>query len=244
MYQTEQIKPYSNTQEKVTQVGEMFDNIAPSYDFLNHFLSWGTDKGWRRQAVLSLAAFQPQRILDVATGTGDFALLMAHLLKPTQIVGADISEGMMRVGREKVQAAKLEDVISFEQQDCTHMSYPDASFDAVTVAYGLRNFQDMEAGLREMCRVLKPQGHLLVVELATPPHFPMRQLFWCYAHLVMPVVGCLVSGDSKAFRYLPASMEAFPQAEVLEKVFLKTGFSDIVWKRFTFGLCTMYLATK
>lgn len=246
-YSQEKIKPYSTQGEKAQQVEAMFDGIAPTYDFLNHALSLGIDKGWRRKAILALGKYSPRRVLDVATGTGDFAILTARLLHPEEIVGVDISEGMMQVARSKVeeQADTLHGTtINFCKEDCMHLSFPDCSFDAVTVAYGVRNFQDLDAGLSEMYRVLKPGGHLLIVELATPPHFPMRQLFYLYSHVIMPLVGRIVSGDSRAYTYLPATMEAFPQGEVMEKILRKAGFANVEWHRFTFGICTMYLAEK
>ena len=246
MYRQEEIKPYAPTGEKHEQVEEMFDHIAPTYDMLNHTLSLGTDRGWRRKAMDALGKHRPRHILDVATGTGDFAILAARRLgtEGLHITGADISEGMMQVGREKVRQLGLERVIRFCREDCMQLSFADASFDAVTVAYGVRNFQDLDAGLREMCRVLRPGGHLLVVELASPPHFPMKQIFWLYSHVWMPLVGRLVSKDDHAYRYLPATMEAFPQGEVMEGILLRAGFRSVEWKRFTFGICTMYLAEK
>lgn len=230
-------------------VRQMFDRIAPTYDRLNHMLSLGIDRRWRRTAVDALGKhFPPQGgqgvILDIATGTGDFAMLLAERLKPQRIIGADISEGMMDVGREKVAQAGLQDVISFQWEDCTKLSFPDGTFDAVTSAYGVRNFQDLDAGLREMQRVLRPGGHLLIVELTPPPRFPMKQLFWVYAHVVMPLLGRLISHDDSAYTYLPASMEAFPQAEKMEGILHRAGFTDIQWHRFTFGISTMYLAKK
>lgn len=222
----------------------MFDKIAPTYDKLNHLLSLGIDRRWRRTAVDALGKFKPQQILDIATGTGDFALLMAKRIKPQHITGADISEGMMAVGREKVKQEGLQELISFQWEDCTKLSFPDGTFDAVTSAYGVRNFHDLDAGLREMQRVLRPGGHLLIVELTPPPSSPMKQLFWLYAHVVMPMIGRLVSHDDSAYTYLPSSMEAFPQAEQMEVILHKAGFSKVQWKRFTFGISTMYLAEK
>lgn len=243
MYKQETVTPY-NDGEKGKQVELMFDKIAHSYDLLNHLLSLGIDRGWRRAAIDALGAFCPKSILDIATGTGDFAILSAQRIRPERIVGADISEGMMSVGREKVARMGLQQTISFQREDCMELSFADGSFDAVTSAYGVRNFQDLDKGLAEMYRVLKPGGHLLIVELCTPPHFPMKQLFWLYAHVVMPVIGLLVSRDSSAYTYLPSSMEAFPQGEVMEQILRKAGFRDIAWKRFTFGISTMYLAEK
>jgi demethylmenaquinone methyltransferase/2-methoxy-6-polyprenyl-1,4-benzoquinol methylase len=222
----------------------MFDKIAPSYDRLNHALSLGIDRRWRRTAVDALGIHQPQQILDIATGTGDFALLLAKRIKPQHIVGADISEGMMAVGREKVKEEGLQNVISFQYEDCMQLSFPDGSFDAVTSSYGVRNFQNLDKGLQEMQRVLRPGGHLLIVELTPPPSFPMKQLFWLYAHVVMPLLGRLISHDDSAYTYLPASMEAFPQPEQMEGILRKAGFTEVQWRRFTFGISTMYLATK
>lgn len=222
----------------------MFDRIAPTYDKLNHVLSLGIDRKWRRKAVDALGKYKPQEILDIATGTGDFAMLLAERIKPQHIIGADISEGMMAVGQEKVAKASLQDIISFQKEDCMKLSFPDETFDAVTSAYGVRNFEDLDAGLREMQRVLRPGGHLLIVELTPPPRFPMKQLFWLYAHVVMPLIGRIVSHDKSAYTYLPASMEAFPQAEQMEGILQRAGFSRVEWKRFTFGISTMYLAEK
>lgn len=243
MYKQESVTPYGEG-SKQEQIRRMFDKIAPSYDRLNHALSLGIDRRWRRTAVDALGIHQPQQILDIATGTGDFALLLAKRIKPQHIVGADISEGMMAVGREKVQEEGLQNVISFQYEDCMQLSFPDGSFDAVTSSYGVRNFQNLDKGLQEMQRVLRPGGHLLIVELTPPPSFPMKQLFWLYAHVVMPLLGRLISHDDSAYTYLPASMEAFPQPEQMEGILRKAGFTEVQWRRFTFGISTMYLATK
>ena len=242
-YKQEVIKPYTAEGRKDEQVEQMFDNIAHSYDLLNHALSLGIDRGWRRKAIDTLGQHHPQTMLDIATGTGDFAMLAAERIKPQSIIGADISEGMMQVGREKVKKAGLSHVITFQREDCTRLSFPDHTFDAVTVAYGVRNFRDLDAGLREMRRVIRPGGHLLIVELVSPPRVPMKQLFWLYSRVVMPLVGRIISGDKSAYTYLPATMEAFPQGEVMEGILRRAGFDNIYWKRFTFGICTMYLAS-
>ena len=243
MYKQESVTPYGEG-SKQEQIQRMFDKIAPSYDRLNHALSLGIDRRWRRTAVDALGKHKPQQILDIATGTGDFALLLAKRIKPQYIVGADISEGMMAVGREKVKEEGLQNVISFQHEDCMQLSFPDGSFDAVTSSYGVRNFQNLDKGLQEMQRVLRPGGHLLIVELTPPPRFPMKQLFWIYAHVVMPLLGRLISHDDSAYTYLPASMEAFPQPEQMEGILRKAGFAEVQWRRFTFGISTMYLATK
>lgn len=243
MYKQESVTPYGEG-SKQEQIRRMFDKIAPSYDRLNHALSLGIDRRWRRTAVDALGKHKPQQILDIATGTGDFALLLAKRIKPQHIVGADISEGMMAVGREKVKEEGLQNVISFQHEDCMQLPFPDGSFDAVTSSYGVRNFQNLDKGLQEMQRVLRPGGHLLIVELTPPPRFPMKQLFWIYAHVVMPLLGRLISHDDSAYTYLPASMEAFPQPEQMEGILRKAGFAEVQWRRFTFGISTMYLATK
>lgn len=243
-YKQEKITPYNNTQEKGEQVEQMFDNIAHSYDKLNHRLSWNIDKAWRKMALNRLKPFKPQHILDVATGTGDFAIQAAAMLSPKQLVGADISEGMMNIGRQKVDALGLGDTISFSKEDCMNLSFPEDSFDAVIAAFGIRNFQNLDKGFEEMHRVLKKGGHLCILELTTPVHFPMRQLFKIYSHTILPLYGRMISGDKTAYSYLTATIEAFPQGEVMIGILKKAGFAETSFKRFTLGICTMYFATK
>lgn len=244
MYKQETIKPYEEGKEKAKQVEEMFDNIAPNYDTLNHRLSWDIDKGWRRKAIQQLMAFKPKKMLDIATGTGDFALLAAQMLSPQELIGADISEGMMEIGRKKVKQASLDGIITFKKEDCLKLTFADNTFDAVTAAFGIRNFQDLDKGLSEMCRVLKPGGHLSIVELTQPVSFPMKQLFWIYSHTFLPVYGKLVSKDKSAYKYLTATIEAFPQGETMMDILKKAGFSNARFRRLTFGICTLYLASK
>jgi len=243
-YEQEKIKPYDGQGKKSELVEQMFDNIAFSYDMLNHRLSWDFDKRWRRKAVEQLKALQPKRMLDIATGTGDFAILAAEMLHPEQIIGADISEGMMEVGRQKVAEKNLSEVISFMKEDCLNLSFEDNSFDAVTAAFGIRNFQDLDKGLSEMCRVLRPRGMLSIVELTTPVHFPMKQLFNVYSNTVLPIYGTLISKDSSAYDYLNKSIAAFPQGERMMDILKKAGFDKVSFKRLTFGICTMYIAEK
>ena len=164
-YPQEEIKPYNENESKAVQVEKMFDNIAPAYDNLNHVLSWGIDKSWRRKAIRCLKPFHPQHIMDVATGTGDFALQAFGMLRPQELIGTDISEGMMNIGREKVKQAGFSDHITFAKEDCTALSFPDNRFDAITVAFGVRNFENLDKGLQEMHRVLVPGGHLVILEL-------------------------------------------------------------------------------
>ena len=244
MYDQEKIKPYGKQGDKGQLVEEMFDNIAPTYDALNHRLSWDIDKGWRRKAIGLLAPFHPQSILDIATGTGDFAILAAQMLHPAKLIGADISEGMMNIGKEKVEKLGLADIVSFKKEDCMAMSFEDNTFDAVTAAFGIRNFQDLDQGLKEMCRVLKKGGHLSIAELTTPVSFPMKQLFRVYSHTFLPVYGKLISKDSSAYSYLTATIEAFPQGEKMMEILKKAGFSKVSFKRLTFGICTLYFAEK
>lgn len=243
-YEQEKIKPYNNKERKKEQVERMFDNIAPTYDRLNHTLSLGIDRNWRRKAILWLKPFNPQRVLDISTGTGDFAFLIRKLLAPKEIIGADISREMMAVGKAKAEKMGVSDSVHFEQEDCMEMSYPDCSFDAVTVAFGVRNFEDLDKGLREMHRVLTPKGHLVILELSQPTTFPMKQLFYIYSKIVMPLIGRLISGDKSAYTYLPDTIRVFPQGEVMQEIITKAGFSEVSFRRFTFGICTFYMATK
>lgn len=244
MYRQETIKPYSSEGGKTEQVEQMFNQIAPTYDTLNHRLSWNIDRSWRRKALRQLQPYSPKRMLDVATGTGDFAMMAAQMLQPKSVVGIDISDGMMAVGQQKVKDAALDAIVSFAHEDCMHLSFSDGEFDAVTAAFGIRNFSDLDGGLREMCRVLRKGGCLSIVELTTPVRFPMKQLFAIYSHTVLPVYGRLVSGDNKAYAYLTKTIEAFPQGEKMVGILLRAGFSEASFRRLTFGICTMYFARK
>ena len=244
MYEQEKIKPYEAGGEKASQVEQMFDNIAPTYDKLNHRLSWDIDKGWRRKAIKMLAPFRPQTLLDIATGTGDFAILAAKMLRPEKLLGVDISEGMMEIGRQKVKKEGLERIVTFAKEDCLNLSFETESFDAVTAAFGIRNFADLDQGLREMQRVLKYGGHLSIVELTTPVSFPMKQLFRIYSHTVLPAYGRLISKDTSAYSYLTKTIEAFPQGERMVEILKKAGFAQASFRRLTFGICTMYFAEK
>ena len=243
MYRQEAITPY-NQGPKAQQVEQMFDNIAPTYDTLNHRLSWNIDKIWRRKAIRQLEPYHPTILLDIATGTGDFALQACRQLPGVIITATDISEQMMQVGRRKVQQAGLDNRIRFERQDSTMLTYPENTFDAVTAAFGIRNFADLDRGLSEMHRVLKPDGHLCIVELTTPVTFPMRQLFHIYSHTILPLYGRFISHDDSAYAYLTKTIEAFPQGEQMVDILHKAGFSQASFQRLTFGICTMYCATK
>ena len=242
MYQQETIKPYHEG-EKTKQVEQMFDNIAPTYDRLNHRLSWNIDKYWRRKALRQLLSNAPKEWLDIATGTGDFAIQTAEMFPDSHIVGVDISEGMLEIARQKVADKGLQHM-EFTKEDCTSLTYSDESFDAVTAAFGIRNFADLDKGLREMCRVLRKGGKLCIVELTTPVCSPMKQLFKVYSHTVLPLYGRLISGDASAYSYLTKTIEAFPQGERMMDILQQAGFANTYFKRLTFGICTMYIATK
>lgn len=243
-YPQENIKPYNEDEKKSVQVEKMFDNIAHAYDRLNHTLSLGIDKSWRRKAIAWLRPFQPKIMMDVATGTGDFAIQACWDLCPDKLIGTDISEGMMNVGRDKVKKAGLEETISFAKEDCTSLTFPDRSFDAVTVAFGVRNFENLDKGLTEIHRVLKENGKLVILELSTPEYFPMKQLYAIYSKAVIPTLGRIFSKDKSAYHYLPQSIKAFPQGEVMKNIMKKAGFGEVAFKRLTLGICTLYMATK
>lgn len=243
-YGSENILPYNEKEQKGVQVKRMFDTIAGKYDLLNHTLSFGFDKGWRRKGIAFLRPFSPQSILDIATGTGDLAIAMAKKLKPRQITGADISEGMMEVARQKAKQEALDAQLTFEYQDCTALTYPDNSFDAVTAAFGVRNFEDIEKGLSEMYRVMKPGGHLMILELSTPQHFPMKQLYTLYSKVVIPTVGQLISKEKRAYSYLPESIKVVPQGEIMRELLSRVGFREAQAKTLTFGICSLYTGTK
>jgi len=244
VYNQEKIKPYNSSDEKGKVVEEMFDNIASTYDTLNHRLSWNIDKSWRKKAIRRLAPFSPKTILDIATGTGDFAIMSAKMLLPKTLIGADISDKMMEIGRQKVKEEGLDGIISFQKEDCLNLTFPSNTFDAVTAAFGIRNFQDLEKGLGEMYRVLKKGGHLCIIELTTPISFPMKQLFKIYSKVVLPFYGRLISKDSSAYDYLNKTIAAFPQGETMMNILQSAGFTKTSFTRLTFGICTMYIAEK
>lgn len=243
-YEAEKLRPYDTPNKKGDQVEQMFDSIAENYDLLNHALSMGIDKGWRKKSILSLKKNNPQSILDIATGTGDLALLAYKLLKPKEILAIDLSEKMMDIGRKKVLKENLDNVISFKKQDCLNLDIADNSFDAAIVAFGVRNFEDLDKGLQEILRVLKPKGQLMILELTTPKSFPMKQAYWLYSKIFIPTIGRFISKDKAAYSYLPKSIQLFPQGKEMADILLRNGFQDATYKRYTFGICTMYLGNK
>ncbi len=238
------VKPYGSTdRSKKEEVAEMFNNISGKYDFLNHFLSLGIDKLWRKKAVKELRSIQPQRILDIATGTGDFALELLKL-KPKEIVGLDISSGMLEVGREKMKKRKVDHVIQMVLGDSENIPYDTAHFDALTVAFGVRNFENLETGLSEMLRVLRPGGKTVILEFSKPKKFPVKQAFGFYSRYIIPFLGKRISKDEKAYAYLPESVAAFPEGEDFLTILRKLGYQNVKAQTVSGGIATIYTGTK
>ena len=236
------VTPYSAEGSKREQVERMFDAISPKYDLLNRLLSLGIDQGWRRKVIRLVGQEPVEQLLDVATGTADLAIMAAP--KATRITGIDISEGMLAHGRVKVAKAGLDKKITLTQADSTALPFPDNTFDAVTVAFGVRNFEDLEKGLQEMVRVLKPGGRLFILEFSKPQHTPMRQLFRFYFHHVMPSIGRAISKDSAAYTYLPKSVDAFPEGKEFLGALVRAGGRDGAARSLTGGVATLYTARK
>jgi demethylmenaquinone methyltransferase/2-methoxy-6-polyprenyl-1,4-benzoquinol methylase len=238
------VVPYKDASEnKKTQVAQMFNSIAGKYDFLNHFLSAGIDIIWRKKAVSLLAPIKPKQVLDIATGTADFAIETLRL-NPDKITGVDISEGMLAIGRKKLVKLDLTDKIELRTGDSENLQFPSDSFDAATVGFGVRNFEDLEKGLSEIRRVLKPGAMLVVLEFSRPRKFPMRQLYNFYFKNILPGLGRLISNDKSAYTYLPESVEAFPDGTDFENILKKVGFKETSCKSLTFGISSIYTARK
>jgi demethylmenaquinone methyltransferase / 2-methoxy-6-polyprenyl-1,4-benzoquinol methylase len=238
------IVPYKDQDgDKKSQVAHMFNNIAGKYDFLNHFLSAGIDIIWRKKGVSLLMPYQPKIVLDIATGTADFALETMKL-NPDKIIGVDISEGMMAVGREKIAKRGLSDKIQLQYGDSEDLPFENNTFDAITVAFGVRNFENLSKGLAEMNRVLKPGGIAVVLEFSKPRSFPMKQLYQFYFKNILPTVGKFVSKDNAAYTYLPESVQAFPDGEDFISIFEKVGFKKTKWHSLTFGISSIYTGIK
>ena len=222
----------------------MFNAIAATYDRLNRARSLGLDAGWRRKAAAYLRPHSPDAILDLAAGTGDLSLTMARMLRPQHITAGDISENMMEIGRLKADAAGLSDLISFEHQDCLALSYANDAYNAVTIAFGLRNLEDIERGIAEMHRVLKPGGRIVILELSTPAGFPLKQLYTLYSKTIIPFAGGWLSGNRQAYRYLPASIRAVPQGEEMKRLLALQGFEQADCRSLSFGICSLYTGVK
>ena len=242
----EQVNPYggSDTRHKAEQVREMFDNIAPAYDFMNRAMTFGIDRCWRRKAVDMLRRHNPQTILDVASGTGDLALLMGRMTDAASITGIDLSEGMTAIGNRKIADAGLGSRIRLVTGDCLAMPMASDSFDAVTAAYGVRNFENLLAGYREMLRVLRPGGTITVIELSTPSNPVIRPLYRFYTRCIIPAIGRLISKDVRAYSYLPESIAAVPQRDAMTALMEQAGFTSAAWRQLTFGTCCIYTAVK
>ena len=240
----EVIKPYDPNAAKTAQIEEMFDNVAPTYDLLNRALSLRIDVLWRRFAIRLLAPDKPQHVLDIATGTGDVALECYKQLQPQHIVGLDLSNQMLSFGREKIAKANLTDKIEMVQGDCENLPFPENTFDAITVAYGVRNFETLQKGLREMHRVLQNGKKLVVIEFSRPKTFPVKQLFNLYFRYILPAIGRVASKDARAYSYLYESVQAFPDGEDFLSELKKAGFQNTKWHSLTFGICSVYVAEK
>ncbi len=225
------------------QVKSMFDSIAGNYDFLNHFLSMGIDRGWRRKLISLMAKEHPQHILDLASGTADLAIA-ASSLKPESIIGTDISVEMLAVGREKIKKSGLDKMITLMEADSENLPFGDNRFDAAMVAYGVRNYENLQRGLKEMNRVLKPGAKAFILEFSKPTASPVKQLYSIYFRFILPVIGRLVSRHSSAYTYLPESVNAFPQGKEFTGMMIKAGFSNVSARQLTFGITTLYSGTK
>lgn len=238
------IKPFSEEGSKKAQVSEMFDTIAPRYDFMNRFLSAGIDIGWRKNAISLFKGEGVEHLLDVATGTGDMALMAARMLKPARITGIDISPKMLEVGRRKVAAAGSETKIELLDGDGETIKFPDHSFDGVMVAFGVRNFENLEKGLTEILRVLKPGGRLVVLEFSNPKIPGVRTLYNFYMGVLAPQLARLFRQNKQAYQYLNRSSNAFPNRQQFENILKKSGYSDTVWKPLSLGICCIYSGRK
>ncbi len=240
----DKIKPFSDEGSKKEQVSEMFDKIAPKYDFMNRFLSVGIDVGWRKKAIRKFRNDRPQILLDVATGTGDMAIMAARILNPEKIVGIDISEKMLEFGRKKIEKENLGTKIELRGGDGETINFPDHTFDGVMVAFGVRNFEHLEKGLQEILRVLKPGGQLVVLEFSKPVIPGVRSLYNLYMGVVAPQIARLFKQNKKAYQYLNDSARAFPDRQHFEAILKKTGYSDTEWKPLSLGICCIYSGRK
>ena len=238
------VLPYKDkTDAKKQQVAEMFDSISGKYDFLNHFLSLGIDIRWRKKAVKMLRDIQPKQILDIATGTGDFAIESLKL-NPEKVIGVDISEGMLNVGRNKMKKRGYSNIIDMQSGDSENLHFEDNTFDAVIVAFGVRNFENLEKGLSEMNRVLRPGGRAIILEFSKPTVFPFKQLYNFYFRWILPKIGKIVSKEIAAYTYLPESVKEFPYGNDFLKILGETGYKNTKCKPLTLGISSIYVGEK
>ena len=238
------VKPYnSEDSSKKEEVAEMFNNISKRYDFLNHFLSLGIDKLWRKKAINQLREIEPKRILDIATGTGDFAIA-ALKLNPKEVIGVDISQGMLDMGIEKMKKRGYDNTIKMILGDSEKLPFEDESFDALTVGFGVRNYENLEQGLSDMLRILKPGGKAVILEFSKPKKFPIKQLFGFYSKRVIPFLGKTISKDKRAYAYLPESVEVFPEGQTFMDIMSKTGYKQVDSILVSGGIATIYCGIK
>ena len=238
------VLPYKNSEKgKKAQVTEMFNNISGSYDFLNHTLSIGIDKIWRKKVINILKKHRPSNILDIATGTADFAIQSVQL-KPNKIIGIDISEGMLNIGKQKIIKKKLNHLIKLQVGDSENLNFEDNSFDAITTGFGVRNFENLDKGLAEMYRVLKPGGINAVLEFSMPRKFPVKQLYNFYFLKILPFLGRIISKDQAAYTYLPESVKAFPEGEHFLEHMKTAGFKNLKVKSLGMGIASIYTGEK
>ena len=239
-----EVKPYNqDDKSKKQEVAEMFDNISARYDFLNHFLSLGIDKIWRRKAINQLRSTPVKKLIDIATGTGDFAIA-ALKLNPEEVIGLDISAGMLAVGEQKMIKNKVDSIIKMQVGDSENIPYDSNYFDALTVGFGVRNFENLELGLTEMLRVLKPGGKAVILEFSKPKRFPIKQIFGFYSRYFIPFFGKRISKDAQAYSYLPESVAAFPEGKDFEDILHKIGYKNIESTLVSGGIATIYAGIK
>ena len=238
------VKPYySEDKSKKEEVAEMFNNISVNYDFLNHFLSLGIDHIWRRKAIHQLKEIEPKKIIDIATGTGDFAIA-ALKLNPSEIVGLDISSGMLEVGKKKMFHKKIDHIINMQLGDSESIPFETDYFDALTVGFGVRNFENLEKGLSEMLRVVRKDGKIVILEFSKPKYFPIKQLFTFYSKYFIPFFGKRISKDAKAYSYLPESVAAFPEGKGFEDILRNLGYREVKSKLVSGGIASIYSGIK
>jgi demethylmenaquinone methyltransferase/2-methoxy-6-polyprenyl-1,4-benzoquinol methylase len=238
------VKPYNQEEEKTVQLARMFNKISDKYDKFNDIMSWGMARIWRKQSLLTLKKYNPKLILDIAAGTADMCIKSYQYLKPEHVTGVDISDKMLEMGRVKVSNANLNDKIDLQVQDCSSLTFADESFDAVTIAFGIRNFEKLNESLMQIHRVLKPKGHLLILEMNEPKKGLLLKGYQLYTRIFVQMTSKLLSSDKVAYDYLQASMHAFPNGELLIDILGKNSFKLSTYRKFTYGVCSMYLVEK
>jgi demethylmenaquinone methyltransferase/2-methoxy-6-polyprenyl-1,4-benzoquinol methylase len=238
------VKPYNQQEEKTAQLARMFNTISDKYDKFNDIMTWGLARLWRKQSLLALKKYNPKLILDIAAGTADMCIKSYQYLKPEQVTGIDISSNMLEMGRVKIANANLSDKINLEVQDCSTLTFADESFDAATIAFGIRNFEKLNESLQQIHRVLKPNGHLLILEMNEPKKGILMKGYQLYTRVFVQLTSRLLSSDKVAYDYLQASMHAFPNGELLIQILSENGFKLNTYRKFAFGVCSMYLVEK